>query len=178
LTLPIISERLILRRFTYEDIPDLIEFTSYPSVASEVEELGTTESEIRNYIDLQNSFEPFENGKVFDLGIERRIDGKLIGLLTLIIKNHQKGEIGYGLGIDYRGQGYATEAAKALIDYGFNELKLHRVQAIASSSNPKSWQVMERLGMKPEGRLREASFKDGDWHDLLYYGILKNEWRP
>ena len=176
MTLPIISDRLILRRFTYEDIPDLIEFTSHPSIASEVEELGTTESEIRIYIDLQNSFEPFEKGRVFDLGIERRIDRKLIGLLTLIIKNHQKGEIGYGLGIDYRGQGYATEAAKALIDYGFNELKLHRVQGIASSSNPKSRQVMERLGMKSEGRLREASFKDGDWHDLLYYGILENEW--
>lgn len=178
MTLPITSHRLILRRFRYEDIPDLIEFTAHPSVASEVEELGTTESEIRKYIDLQNSFEPFEKGKVFDLAIELKQSAKLIGLLTLIIKNHQKGEIGYGLGIDYRGQGYATEAARTLIDYGFSQLKLHRVQAIASSANPKSWQVMERLGMKAEGRLREASFKDEQWYDLLYYGILENEWRP
>jgi RimJ/RimL family protein N-acetyltransferase len=62
------------------------------------------------------------------------------------------------------------------MEYGFSTLDLHRVQAIASSGNQASWKVMERLGMKLEGRLREANRKDGQWHDLLYYGILKREW--
>jgi RimJ/RimL family protein N-acetyltransferase len=75
----------------------------------------------------------------------------LIGLLTLITNI-----------IIYRGQGYATEAAKALINDSFNVLKLHRIQAIASSGNPKSIQVIEWLGMQPEGRLRDANFKDGE----------------
>ena len=63
------------------------------------------------------------------------------------------------------------------MDYGFSELGLHRVQAIASSGNPASFRVMERLDMKLEGRLREAKMRDGEWCDLLCYGILKNEWR-
>jgi ribosomal-protein-alanine N-acetyltransferase len=176
LMLPITSERLILRRFTDADIPDLLAFVSHPSVANEVEEMGTTEYEIKKYIKMQNSFQPFEKHKVFELGIERKEDKKLIGLVTMIIKHHSKGELGFGLGIDYRGQGYATEAAKALIDYGFSELKLHRVQAIASSGNPASCLVIERLGMRLEGRLREANFRDGKWCDLLDYGILENEW--
>ncbi len=126
---------------------------------------------------MQNSFQPFEPHKVFDLGIERKADDKLIGIVTAIIKQSQKVEIGYGLGIDHRGQGYATEAARALMDYGFSELGLHRVQAIASSGNPASFRVMERLEMKLEGRLREANMLDENWHDLLYYGILENEWQ-
>jgi len=173
--LPISSDRLILRRFTYGDIPDLIEFTSHSSIANEVEQMGTTKSEIKEYIDIQNSYQPFEQGKVFDLGIERKKDHKLIGLLTLIIKNHQKGELGYGIGVEYRGRGYATEAARALIQYGFTVLKLHRIQAIASSGNPSSIKVMERLGMQPEGRLREANRRDGEWFDLLYYGIIETD---
>jgi RimJ/RimL family protein N-acetyltransferase len=178
MTLPIASERLLLRRFRFDDVPDLLEFVSHPSVANEVQEIGTTEAEIREYIEMQNGFQPFEPHKVFDLGIERRTGCKLIGIVTAIVKYHRKVEIGYGLGIDYRGRGYATEAAKALIDYGFYALELHRVQAIASSGNPASIRVLERLGMKLEGRLREANIRDGEWCDLLYYGILEDEWAP
>jgi RimJ/RimL family protein N-acetyltransferase len=177
MTLPILSRRLLLRRFTYADIPDLLVFVSHPSVANEVKEMGTTETEIRQYIDKQNTLQSFEKDQVFDLAIELREAAKVIGILTLITKNHFKGEIGYGLGIDYRGQGYATEAASAMIEYAFSVLKYHRIQAIASSANPASWRVMERLGMQREGRLRQASFKDGQWHDLLYYGILVHEWQ-
>lgn len=178
MTLPIHSKRIILRRFSYADIPDLLEFVAHPSIAEEVQQMGTSETEIRDYIEMQNSFQPFELHKVFDLGIERRADHKLIGIVTAITKQFHKVEIGYGLGIDHRGQGYATEAARALIDYGFSELELHRVQAIASSGNPASYRVMERLGMIPEGRLREANMREGEWCDLLYYGILENEWLP
>ena len=176
MSLPIESSRLILRRFAYSDIDDLIEFVSHPSVAQEVGELGNTEAKVKEYIDMQNSFKPFEKEKIFDLAIELKATGKLIGLLTLITKHHRKGEIGYALGIDYRKKGYATEAARALIDYAFAELNYHRVQAIASSGNPDSWKVMERLGMKLEGRLREANFRDEQWCDLLYFGILEHEW--
>ena len=177
MTLPIQSERIILRRFKSTDIPDLLEFVAHPSVANEVQEMGSSESEIQDYITLQNSFQPFEPHKVFDLGIERITDCKLIGIVTSIVKHHCKAEIGYGLGFDHRGCGYATEAAKALIDTCFVELGLHRVQAITSSGNPASVRVLERLGMNLEGRLREANMRDGKWCDLLYFGILESEWQ-
>ena len=85
MTLPIISKRLILRRFTNHDIPDLLEFAAHPSVSNEVQQMGTTETQIQDYIALQNSFQPFEPHKVFDLGIERITDRKLIGIVTTII---------------------------------------------------------------------------------------------
>lgn len=177
MTLPIHSKRLILRRFTPSDVADLMEFVAHPSVANEVLQMGTTEAQLQDYIALQNSFQPFEPHKVFDLGIERIEDLKLIGIVTTILKHHYKAEIGYGLGIAHRGRGYATEAARALIDTCFTALGLHRVQAIASSGNPASVRVLERLGMKLEGRLREANLRDGEWCDLYYFGMLENEWR-
>jgi RimJ/RimL family protein N-acetyltransferase len=176
MTLPIHTSRLLLRRFRPADLPDLLEFVAHPSVANEVQEMGTSEAEILDYIGTQNNFQPFELQKVFDLAIERKGDRKLIGIVTTIVKQHRKAEIGYGLGIDHRRCGYATEAVKALIDTCFSELKLHRVQAISSSGNLASIAVIERLGLKLEGRLREANRREGQWCDLLYYGVLENEW--
>ena len=101
---------------------------------------------------------------------------KVIGLLSLICKKHEQGEIGWGVGIDHRGQGFATEAARALMTYGFTSLGLHRIYATTSSANPGSRRVMERLGMRREARLREAEFRNGKWLDTLIYGILVDEW--
>ena len=70
MTLPINTKRLLLRRFTPADLPDLLEFVAHPSVANEVQEMGTSEAQIADYIEMQNSFQPFEPHKVFDLGID------------------------------------------------------------------------------------------------------------
>jgi RimJ/RimL family protein N-acetyltransferase len=96
----------------------------------------------------------------------------VLGLLTLVRKAHGQAEIGYALGRAHRGRGYATEAARGLLAYAFAELGLHRVQATTSPDNRASWRVMERLGMRREGRLREAAPQGGAWSDVLVYGIL------
>ena len=128
------------------------------------------------HIDTQNGYQPFELDKCFDLALERNSDGRMIGLLTLTRRKHELGEISYALGIDFRGRGYATEAAGAIMDYAFNTLDLHRIQAKTNSDNLASFRVMERLGMKREGQIREATFRDGQWLDVLVYGILAKEW--
>jgi hypothetical protein len=80
MTLPIVTERLIVRRFTHDDIPDVLEFASQPSVAKIVSErIQATEEGVRKYIDLQNSYQPFEKDKVFELGVERKEAGKRKG---------------------------------------------------------------------------------------------------
>jgi RimJ/RimL family protein N-acetyltransferase len=176
-TLPITTERLILRRFTHDDIPDVIAFVSHPSVARATPEIEGTKAGVGKYIDLQNSYEPFELDRCFDLAVERKEDGKVIGLLSLVCREHKQGEIGYALGLGYRGQGYATEAARALMTYGFASLGLYRIYATTSSVNAGSWGVMERLGMRREGHLREAESRDGEWVDTLIYGVLAREWQ-
>lgn len=175
MTLPITTERLLLRRYTHDDVPDLLEFVSHPSVARATPEIKPTVEGIREYVDLQNSYKPFELDKCFDLAVQRQ-DGSVIGLLSLVCKNHKQASIGWGLNVAHRGQGFATEAARALITYSFNVLGLHRVHATTSHINTASWAVMERLGMRREAHLREAEFRDGQWLDVLIYGILEHEW--
>jgi RimJ/RimL family protein N-acetyltransferase len=177
-TLPITTERLVLRRYTHDDAEDTLEFASQPSVARVTSgNIEATEEGIRRYIDLQNSYQPFEKDKAFDLAIQRKEDGKVIGLVTLICRDHKKGVIGWALGVAYRGQGYATEAASALMDYGFRSLGLHRIQADTSSGNPDSLRLMERLGMRCEAQLREAVYEDGEWLDTYIYATLADEWQ-
>jgi ribosomal-protein-alanine N-acetyltransferase len=178
MTLPIVTERLVLRRYTHDDIPDVLGFASHPSVAKIISKgIPATEEVVRNYIDLQNSYQPFEKDKVFEVAIERREDGKVIGLVGLICQDYQQGEMGWALGVDYRGQGYATEAARALMDYGFRSLALHRIHADTSTDNVASLRIMERLGMRREGLLRGAVYEEGHWVDRYVYGILADEWR-
>ncbi|UCC78535.1 MAG: GNAT family N-acetyltransferase [Candidatus Zixiibacteriota bacterium] len=174
--MPIITDRLVLRRFTYDDTQDILEFVSHPSVARIVKEIEATEVGVKKYIHKKESYKLFEKDKCFDLAIERSEDCKVIGMLTLIRKNHMQGQIGWSLGVEYRGLGYATEAAKALIEYGFSILGLHRIYADTTSENSASWRVMERLGMRKEACLKEAEFRDGKWLDFLTYGVLASEW--
>jgi RimJ/RimL family protein N-acetyltransferase len=177
MTISILTDRLTLRQFKNGDIQDILEFISHPSVARAAPEIGPSPEEVRKYIEVQNSRPPFEQDKCTDLVIERKKDGKVIGLVSMVPRAHHKASIGYALGVKYRGRGYATEAARALMEYGFEVLKYHRIQAETSTANPASYRVMERLGMRPEGQLREAEQHDGIWIDILYYGILATEFK-
>jgi len=177
MTLPIITERLILRRFTFNDIQDIIEIVSHPSVARITKDIEANEAGVKKFIDEQNIYQPFERNKHFYLAIERKEDRKVIGLLTLMCGEHKQGAIGWSIGINYRGKGYAAEGVKGLMRYGFSALDLHRIHATTSNINTASWKVMERVGMRKEAHLREAEFRDGEWIDVVIYAILAEEWQ-
>jgi len=178
MTLPIVTERLVLRRFTQDDISDVLTFASQPSVARVTSErIPATEEGVREYILLQNSYQPFQKNKVFELAVERKEDGKVIGLLGLIRQDHGQGEMGWVLGVEYRGKGYATEAARALMEYGFNSLGLHRIHADTSTDNLAARKIMERLGMRREDVMRGAVYEEGRWVDRYVYGMTADEWR-
>lgn len=104
-------------------------------------------------------------------------DGLFIGFIGFEI-NHwaNSAELGYWLGKPYWNRGYATEAARAMVEYGFEELELNRIQARHMEHNPASGRVMEKIGMKYEGTLRQATYRFGEYHDLLMYAILRSEY--
>lgn len=174
-SLPIITQRLVLRCFTHDDASDLLELVSHPSFARAVPEMEPTESGVHRYIERQLSYQPFERDRVFDLAVACKLDGKVIGLLTLVRKE-QVGAIGWALGVEFRGHGYAAEAAGALLDYAFASLGLHRVEAETGCHNEPSWRLMERLGMRREAHLRETTVGDGQWLDSYVYALLAGEW--
>ncbi len=174
--LPIETERLVLRRFTLEDARDLLTLVADASFSRAVPEMEPTAPGICRYIERQLAYQAFEPERVFDLAIDHRTDHLVIGLLTLV-RREQAGAIGWALGANFRRRGYAVEAAAALLDYGFAALGLGRIEAETSVHNEPSWRLMERLGMRREGRLREAAVEDGQPLDSYLYTILPEEWR-
>ncbi len=102
--------------------------------------------------------------------------GDLVGTLGLEFSaDHNRAELGYRVGRPAWGRGLATEAARALIRYAFEELGLNRVEAHHLSRNPASGKVLEKCGMRHEGRLRQAILKWGEYEDIELYGILATD---
>jgi [ribosomal protein S5]-alanine N-acetyltransferase len=114
------------------------------------------------------------------LAIDRASDGTFIGWCSLTGWNpdYRSAAMGYCLGDEAWGQGYATEAARAVLQWAFVTLDLNRVQAETDTRNAASARVLEKLGFVREGTLREDCVVNGDVSDSWVYGLLRREWRP
>ena len=104
---------------------------------------------------------------------------KVIGdcAIKVISIDNRQGEIGFTLNPQYQGKGFATEAAKAILSFGFQQLNLHRITAICDVRNKPSYRLMERLGMRQEAHFRQNCLVKGEWCDEFVYAILKQEWQ-
>ena len=119
----------------------------------------------------------FESGKAVTYAIKLKETDELIGAVGLnISKEFNHADLGYWIEKDLWGNGYCTEAAKAVVEYGFNEFDLHRIIANHLTRNPSSGKVMQKLGMQQEGLFREHVIKWDKYEDVVYYGILRDEW--
>jgi len=114
----------------------------------------------------------------YHLGIVWRQTGDLVGTARLGISapSHRGGDIGYGVRRDLWGRGLATEAASLLVDFGFRSLGLHRISAVHHPDNVASGRVLQRIGMRFEGRHRDHMYAHGEWRDSMAYAILEDEW--
>ena len=99
----------------------------------------------------------------------------MIGTIGFMWVNleHRSGEVGYSFARDCWGQGYATEALRAVLQFGFDTLRLHRIEAQHEVDNPASGRVMEKCGMQCEGVLRGRVFNKGHFSDVKLYAILR-----
>ena len=178
--LPIQTARLIIRRFAYSDIDDLVTLTRHESVARETANIPREDrGKLMDYIDTQAGYSLFEANQCVDLAVELKESGRVIGLLSLVSDGERQGEIGWGFSIDHRAQGLATEAARALITHAFTECNYHRIFAGTPLTNERSWKLMERLGMRKEAHFVKAHAPenpDGSWIDTVRYAILADEW--
>ncbi len=119
----------------------------------------------------------YENGSLATFAIVLRDSPQLIGAIGLTIDREvNKGELGYWIGKPYWNQGYATEAAVAVLAFGFEDLQLNRIRAAHLTRNPSSGRVMEKAGMLLEGTARQDMMKWGKYEDLTIYGILREDW--
>ncbi|SEU19709.1 GNAT family N-acetyltransferase [Paenibacillus sp. NFR01] len=170
-------ERLILRPFNLEDAPAVQELAGDRYVAETTLYIphpyadGMAEGWIKTH--LKN----FNEGQSLELAIVHKEEQYLIGAISLACNSDfELGELGYWIGKTYKNNGYCTEAARAMVHYAFTEMKLNRVYARYLDKNPASGKVMEKLGMKYEGRLRQHVKKWGNFEDIIHYGLLREEY--
>ncbi|MCE9575559.1 MAG: GNAT family N-acetyltransferase [Deltaproteobacteria bacterium] len=112
------------------------------------------------------------------LAVVDRASGALRGAINLVLTPmFDRGEIGYWMAREGWGQGFATEAATAIVGFGFTALGLVRIVGHCMAHNPGSARVLEKVGMQREGLLRQHVKRDGRHIDVLAYGLLRAEWR-
>ena len=120
--------------------------------------------------------ESFAAGNAITFAIVLIEEEQLIGSIGMeIAREHQLARLSYWLGTHYWNQGYCTEAVRAVLDYGFTRLSLHRIYAPHFHNNPASGRVLRKVGMTYEGRMREHYIRFGQFVDVEIYGMLRKE---
>lgn len=172
------TERLTLRKLTMRDAQDVYMYSSDREVARHVLwDAHQSVSESRSYI--RYMLRKYRLGEPSSWGIELNSTGRIIGTIGYMWyqKENAAVEVGYSLSRSYWNQGIMTEALNAVLEYSFDKLGLHRVEAQFEVENPASGMVMLKSGMRFEGTLRGRLYNKGKYVDVSLYAILKDDWR-
>jgi RimJ/RimL family protein N-acetyltransferase len=161
-----------LRPLSLDDVAALHAIQSRKEVTRWVYWDVRDEDEVRAVLESHLA-RPAETGVVLAIDL----DGRLIGTANLIIGEHSQGEIGFLVHPDHQGRGYATKAAEAMLELGFETYDLHRIVGRLEPRNTASAAVLERLGMRKEAHLIENEWVKGEWQSEAIYAILAREWR-
>lgn len=175
----ITTSRLVLREFEESDWLAALEYEADPEVVRYKGSEPATELAVRERIQRAADLAARQPRTLYEFAVTTIGKGVLIGRCNLTIGDprNQEANLGYTLNPRFWGQGFATEAARALLALGFGELGLHRISAFCALENAASYRVMERLGMSREGVFRQHRWFKERWWDFCYYAILEHEWR-
>ncbi|MCU1231751.1 MAG: acetyltransferase [Acidobacteria bacterium] len=164
------TERLVLRPLTLDDAPDVQRFASAYEIAANTLSIphpyppGAAEEWIRT-----------REEEAFAIALR---EGDFVGTIGLRLKIHDdRGELGYWIGMPYWRRGYASEAARAMMEYGFGTLHLNKITAAHFGRNPASGRVLQKLGMQYEGTRRQHHKKWDEYVDVVMYSTLRDEWK-
>jgi len=173
------TERLHLREITDEDFDVVHAYASDPEVVEYMNWGPNTEQDTRDFLERAQEQAKVDPRVDYGLAVVRKSGECMIGAVGLHLPSpdaHQA-MLGYCYAREAWGHGYATEAANALVEFGFDVLGLRRVWAGCDPDNAGSIRVLEKLGMSLEGRLREDVRIRGRVRDSLVWAILEHEWR-
>ena len=177
---PLETERLVLRPFEDGDLNALYRMQSDAEVARWLYNDPRTLEETRAQLSrkIAGAQLTAEDDWLSAVVVERET-GDVVGDMALhwVSEQHKTGEIGFILDPAYQGRGYATEAARAFLTFGFESMGFHRVIGRTEARNTASARVLEKLGMRLEAHLVENEWVKGEWQSELVYAMLEREWR-
>jgi len=177
---PVTTERLRLRPFVRGDVDAVFAYRSRDDVALYLFDIGLSREDCVLAIQQRIVEVALEaEGDKIILAVELIETGTVIGELSLIWRSveDRQAEVGWIFNPDHHGRGYATEAARALVDLAFRQGGMHRVMARCDARNVSSMRLMERLGMRREAHFREHMQFKGRWDEEFIYAILDREWQ-
>ncbi len=166
------TQRLIIRQFELQDWEVVHSYTGDATVMTYIEDGQMSAMQTRQFVEKHSG----EQAEAFPVLLKSQ--SRLIGhMIFHPWFGHLTYEIGWVFHPSYQGKGYATEAAKALLQYCFENLQAHRVIATCQPENPASYRVMEKIGMKREGHFRKCHHRGKNiWWDEYFYAVLDEEW--
>jgi len=173
------TERLLLRDFVESDWKPVLAYQQHPLYLRYNEWTSRTAEDVREFIQMFLDHQKQDPRFKFQFAITLRSTGQLIGNCGVRKETvtAQEADIGYELDPAYWGRGYATEAARAVLHFGFSQLKLHRISAWCVAENLGSARVLEKLGMRLNGQLPNHLYYKNRWWDTRVYVILHDEWQ-
>ncbi len=171
------TERLILRRFEYSDDEAMLKYWVADEKIQSLysEPVYSTKEEVKELLD--NYISSYTKDDYYRWAVIEKESDECIGQIAYFLvdnKNHFA-EIEYCIGSDFQCKGYATEATKAIISYGFTKINLHKVQICTKTINKPSKRVIEKCGFTYEGTLRDYFYMNGEYVGRLYFSILRDE---
>ncbi len=175
--LTLTADGVLLREIRAEDWIAAQALDADPEVTRYLSSLVTDEAGTRAYLDEVITASREEPRRRFELAITLPPADEMVGRVALHVQRpeHREALLWYVLRRDLWGRGIATAASRALVAFGFDELRLHRIWADADPRNTASLRLMEKLGFQREGQLRQNYWLRGEWCDSVVYGLLETE---
>jgi ribosomal-protein-alanine N-acetyltransferase len=172
------TNRLFLRRIDNNDVNEVLALRGNPAIMKYIPRpLAKSKEDALEHIAMIN--EKIENNTGINWGITLKGNSKIIGIIghyRIQPENH-RAEIGYMSLPEYNGKGYITEAIKEVVAYGFEQLKLHSIEAVIDPDNIASERVLQKNGFVKEAHIRENELWDGKFWDTVIYSLLKNDFK-
>ncbi|MFF0268903.1 GNAT family N-acetyltransferase [Kribbella sp. NPDC004536] len=178
-SLPIETDRLILRRYVENDYDDLLKLQSNPDVTRFLLYDVRTPEQVREALNGRLADVPLDSdGQALTVAVILRDTGQHLGEVTLFLTSTEQrtGELGYVFHPESHGHGYAAEASVELLRLGFEELGLHRIIARLDARNDGSVKLLNRLGLRQEAHFVKNEYLKGEWTDELVFAMLFDEW--
>jgi len=178
--LPIETDRLILRLFERADLDAVMTYHALPEVQRYLDWKARDRVEVRAALDaMRKQHRLTRPGDTFTLAVERKSDDALIGQVSLRWHDATaaQAELRFVFAPMYRHQGYASEAVKRMLTFGFAEFRFHRVFAVCDAKNEQSARLLKGIGIRLEAHYREHALFNGEWDEELHFAVLDREWQ-